>query len=501
MKLMDNIFGKTFRPKKIIDNPSDESLREWALEHGGVITEFGNISVTTRVRNRIAKLTEVIMDEGPDELELSQRVLDYLRGKEMIRLDRTMCMTPGFERSCRLYVTSEYARLPLMWGNTLFPSGRKEPDFTSLAVPEWEEKKTLVFPERGLTITLGSDYKGEQKKAMLRQVMYWAKKEGNLGLHAASKILRVLRGNELRDLGFLFFGLSGTGKTSLSCHSHWLRFPERVVIRQDDVVILRRDGSAVGTEESFYMKTESLEPGSQPLLYAAALSPRAILENVHVEPGTGKVDFFDSTLTSNGRAMVKRGDIAFTDKQIDIEKVNYIVFITRRYDITPPVVRLSPEWAAAAFMLGESIETSAGDPTEAGKALRVVGTNPFIVGSRTEEGNMFLNILRENPDIQCFILNTGDVGGMDRGQKITVRDSAKIVEMIARDEITWRWDDFWDYEVPSDIPGVELDRFEPKNYYSDEQIEQLSHDLKKERLDWLSQFPNLSPDILRALQS
>jgi len=498
---MEKYFGKPFQPKKIIDNPSDESLREWALEHGGIITQFGNLSVITKVRNRIAKFTEVIMDEPqPHDIELIHRVLDYLRDKEMIKLDRTMCMTPGFRRSCRLYVTAEYARLPLMWGNTLFPPEGKEPDFVSLAVPEWEEKKTLVFPEMGLTIVLGSDYKGEQKKAMLRQVMYWAKKEGNLGLHAASKILRVFRGDQLRDFGFLLFGLSGTGKTSLSCHSHWLHFPERVVIRQDDVVILRRDGSAVGTEESFYLKTEGLEPNSQPLLYAAALSPRAILENVQVDPATGKVDFFDSTLTSNGRAMIKRGDIAFTDDQIDVQKVNFIVFITRRYDIQPPVVRLSPEWAAAAFMLGESIETSAGDPAEAGKALRVVGTNPFIVGSHADEGNLFLSILRENPDIQCFILNTGHVGGMDRGQKITLRDSVKILEMIAKDKITWERDDFWGYDVPTEIPGVELDRFDPKKYYTDEQMERLSIDLKRERLAWLEQFPSLDRAIINAIK-
>jgi len=498
---LNRIFGRPFQPKKIIDNPSDESLREWALEHGGVITEFGNLSVTTQVRNRMAKLTEVVMDEpDPEDLQLIYEVLDYLKSKEMIMLDRVMCTALGFKRNCRLYVTAEYARLPLMWGNTLFPPEGKEPDFVSLAVPEWREKRVLVFPEMGLTIILGSDYKGEQKKAMLRQVMYWAKKEGNLGLHAASKVLRVLRGNELKEFGVLLFGLSATGKTTLSCHSHWLRFPETVVIRQDDVVILKRDGSTVGTEDSFYIKTEGLEPSSQPLLYAAALSPRAILENVFVEPQTGKVDFFDTTLTSNGRAMVKRKDIAFTDNQVDMEQVNFMIFITRRPDIMPPVVRLTPEWAAAAFMLGESIETSAGDPSEAGKALRVVGTNPFIIGSHAEEGNMFLSILRENPDVQCFILNTGHVGGTVRGQKIRVRDSVKIIEMIARDKITWQRDDFWGYEVPSDIPGVELDRFDPKNYYSDEQIERLSNNFKRERLDWLAQFPSLNQDILTAIK-
>jgi len=386
-----------------------------------------------------------------------------------------------------------------MWGNTLFPSEGGEPDFVAITVPEWTEKRTLVFPEWGLTLIMGSDYKGENKKAMLRQVMHWAKQQGNLGLHAASKIMRVYRGRKLKDFGFLLFGLSATGKTTLSCHSHWLRTPERVVIRQDDVVILKSDGSAIGTEESFYMKTEGLDPSSQPLLYAAAISPRAILENVHVDPETGKVDFFDTTLTSNGRAMVKRRDIAFTDNEIDLGKVDFIIFINRRYDVLPPVVRLTPEWAAAAFMLGESVETSAGDPTQVGKQLRVVGTNPFIVGSKDEEGNIFLNILRNNPDIQSFILNTGRVGGTDRGRKITVRDSVKIMEMIARDKIVWKKDKFWGYEVPVQIPGLELSQFNLSNYYPEEQIQELSEDLKQERLGWLSKFHSLDRDIINAI--
>jgi len=498
---MQDIFDKEFKPKRIIDNPSEEKLREWALEQGGVITEFGNLSVVTKVRNRIAKFTEVVMEElDPEDEQLVHKVMEYLRDKEMIMLDRVMCQTPGYKRNCRVYFTAEYPRIPLMWGNTLFPSEGGEPDFTTITVAEWPEKKVLVFPDSGLTLILGSDYKGENKKAMLRQVMYWAKKEGNLGLHAASKIIRVFRDGKLRDFGFLLFGLSGTGKTTLSCHSHWLCPPERVVIRQDDVVILRSDGSAIGTEESFYLKTDGLEPSTQPLLYAAAISPRAILENVWVEPETGKVDFFNSTLTSNGRGMVKRRDIAFTDSEIDLEKVDYMVFITRHYDIMPPVVRLTPEWAAAAFMLGESIETSAGDPAQAGKALRVVGTNPFIVGEEEEEGNILLSLLRNNPDIHCFILNTGVVGGADRGQKITRKDSLKILEMIARDKIAWKKDEFWGYEVPVNIPGVDLERFDLSNFYTEEQIQEISEDLKRERLEWLSQFQRLDGDIINAIR-
>ena len=498
---MHQFIAQRFKPKKVIDNPSYEELKGWALERGGVLTEFGNLAVVTKIRNRSAKFTEVVMGElDADKKKLVSDVLEYLKTKEMIQLDRVMCQAPDFRKRCRLYITADYPRIPLIWGNTLFPPEEGEPDFTTIDVPEWPERKVLVFPESGTTLVLGTDYFGEVKKSMLRQRMYEAKQHGHLGLHAASKILRVFRNGKLKDFGFLLFGLSGTGKTSLSCHSHWLKYPERVVIRQDDVNILKAGGGAIGTEESFYLKTDALDTDMQPLLYAAAISPRTVLENVFVNPETSKVDFFDSTLTSNGRGMVKRGDIAFTDDKIDLKKVDFVIFITRRFDIAPPVARLSPEWGAAAFMLGESIETSAGDPSQAGKSLRVVGTNPFIVGSEEEEGNAFLHILRHNPGIRCFVINTGKVGGKDKGQKITVFDSVKILEMIARDKITWKKDEFWGYEVPTEVPGIDMSRFDLNRFYSPEEIKELSANLKKERLEWLAKFPGLNRDIISVLK-
>lgn len=490
------ILNFEFAPKRIIDNPTDAELRQMALEQGGVITQFGNLAMVTRVRNRSAKFTEIILrDLNSEDRKLLGEVFDAIRHTEMIQLDRTMCMDPEFKIPARIYVDAAFARLPLMWGNTLFPSEGKEPEFVTIDLPNWPDRKVLVFPESGLTIALGTDYKGEVKKSMLRKLMYRVKKRGCLGLHAGSKILRIRDNGELKEVGFLFFGLSGTGKTSLSCHSHWLHHPEGVTIRQDDVVVMQPNGRCVGTEGSYYIKTDGLEPDSQPLLYAAAISPRAMLENVKVDE-EGRIDFFDRSLTSNGRAMVKRFDVAFTDDRIDLDKVHHIVFITRRYDIVPPVARLSPEWGAAAFMLGESVETSAGDPERAGRALRVVGTNPFIIGSEMQEGNRFLEIMRKNPDIQCYLLNTGWVGGEGFGVKISVKDSVKIVEMIARNQIRWKWDPFWGYEIPSEIPGLDMSRFDLENHYAREQIEQISESLREERRAWLKQFEGLDPAVL-----
>ena len=89
-----------------------------------------------------------------------------------------------------------------------------------------------------------------------------------------------------------------------------------------------------------------------------------------------------------------------------------VAFITRRMTVLPLVSRLNPEQAAAAFMLGESVETSAGDPRRAGESVRVVGTNPFLIGSEADEGNWFYDFVKNNEDkVQCYLLNTGGVGG------------------------------------------------------------------------------------------
>jgi len=279
------------------------------------------------------------------------------------------------------------------------------------------------------------------------------------------------------------------------CHSHWFNYPEHVIIRQDDVVILEPTRKCYGTEDSYYIKTDALEPDSQPLLYAAAISPRAILENVTVLPYGNKVDFFDESLTSNGRAMVKRSDVAFTDDKIDIEGVDNVIFITRRYDIVPPIAKLPPEWAAVAFMLGESVETSAGDPELAGQSKRVVGTNPFIIGSEAEEGNIFYDIIKKNPGINCYILNTGRIGGERGGTKISIKDSVTIIEMIARDKIKWKKDDYWGYEIPYDIPNIDLDRFYTQNYYENSMFNEIQDNLRSERREWLNQFETLNPKI------
>jgi len=585
-----------------------------------VLTKYRNPAFISRVTNRSAGVTEVFFG-NPDERQtkILKAAADYLvdSGVQLLVMDKQMGLHPAHAHHCRTIVTSGFARLLVMWNKLIFdlPAGREEgaPDQVLIMVPEWGEvakkqglqpRVILVDATNRVTFVLGTDYFGEIKKGHLRMAMYVEKLRykagagGGLGVHAGGKVIRALdaKSGNVEDKGTLFFGLSGTGKTTLSVHHFWLdsKRGETVVIRQDDFFVMTDDGAAFGTEDNAYIKTEGLEPEGQPLLYAGAISPSAILENVYVAPKTLGVDFFkyDHPFVPggqcyNGRGIVVRRELDFTDRRIDLDHVDLVFFITRRETIVPPAARLNAEQAAAYFMLGESIITSAADPTKAGQSVREVGTNPFIVGSEGEEGNLFYRIIKKNPKVQCFLLNTGGFGGrsLERrsepldspgaverlrgylgggahpdvgtmteielpaggkapfkiesvlyevvsngtrvrakndlkailegidagtakgagmrlievavlaGQKIRIQDSAAFIREIARSGVVWKKDEYWGYEVPASVPGLDLARFDLERYYTPAELKALQESLRAERVAWLAKFKDLDPVI------
>ncbi len=493
--------------RAILDNPDRDELRRLA-SHDETTTEFGSPAYVTEARARSAKDTRTTVDGEvtPDDLERVEEVREFLSDRELIQVDRKMCQEGrSGTYHCRLFVTRPFARLALMFSASLRPADdpEGEPDFVTVDVPDWPDgRHILVDPEEGVTYVLGSDYFGEIKKSFLRQTMYRAKQEGGLGLHAGSKVVRArsARDGELRERGLLFFGLSGTGKTSLTCHDFDLEVEdgELVRVRQDDVVVLTEDAYCKGTEGGgFYIKTDSLNPEDQEALYYAAISPRAILENVRVEDD-GSVDFYDDTLTSNGRAIVPIEEVKNTDGSIDVPSITDVFFITRN-PLVPAIGRLSAEQAAVAFMLGESIKTSAADPTASGEPVRVVGTNPFIVGPEGEEGEIFHGILEENPDLHCYILNTGAIGRGDARETIRLPDTVAILRALSREQIEWRPDPASGLEVPESVPGVSESKFDLTAHYEDAELEERLGALRRQRREWLDRFPRFPDRFVEAL--
>ncbi len=480
----------------VVYNPSMEQLREFSAELE-TTTEFGSPAYVSDQRSRNAKKTRNAVDDEFDDsdYEYVETAIEYVHDNEMVCVDRQMGRHPDHSYVCRFYVPKKYARIALSLSKLLEPApAESEPDFSTVQIPEWDEIAIRVLPDEGMTAVLGSDYTGEAKKSFLRLFMYFAKRQGGLGLHAGSKRVEIeSEAGDLQTVGQTFLGLSATGKSTLTAHGLWLDEPEEATMLQDDVCALLQDGTVAGSEgNGLYIKTIGLDPDEQPELYKAATHESAVLENVEVDDD-GTVDFDSAEHTSNGRAIILREQLSSAGEDIDLDRVDQMFFITRNPTM-PPVAKLSPTEAAAAFMLGESIQTSAGDPSKAGEAIRVVGTNPFIIGPEGEEGNRLRELVADL-DVECFVLNTGHIG--DGAKDIGVRESVTILREIARGSVDWTDDPDIGLTVPSSIPGLNIEEYSVTAHV--ENYEQQLAELRAERREYLSQFETLDEEIADAV--
>jgi len=541
-KLLQEVLNtmKRLRHADNVAHPTPTELRRTAEQYG-VRTVYGNYNFVSTVKNRSTWLTVYVGSQRVLQPQLNQKqkeilrdvpktvklLHEYVKRASLVCVERTMGDNPYFNPHCTLYVSihrREMIRLAYMVGQTLFllREGAPGPELYLIYVPEWQEKdrQILVFPEIGVTYVLGSDYYGEAKKGFLRMAMWYAKKEGMLGVHAGAKIVKAKdKTGRIRRYNMILFGLSATGKTTHACHNHGLiEDGEGQEIAQDDVVFIRPEGSALGTERGFYLKTGYLDPKIQPIIFRAAISHNTIFENVMVDY-LGNVHFDDETLTENGRGIIQRDDLGADKSEgvnlppLDEVDRMIIIFITRRNTVVPIASKLTPEQAAAAFMLGESVETSAGDPRRAGESVREVGTNPFLVGNEAEEGNWFYDFVKRHEDkVECYLLNTGGVGERREegagGNKVLkqavlrveIPEMAAIIRAISRRAIEWKLDPYFNTLVPRKVNGIQMTKFDLSNFYSQDQIDAYVNKLKEERVEWLKKFENLNPAILDAFK-
>src|SRR5690349_20438229 len=159
-------------------------------------------------------------------------------------------------------------------------------------------------------------------------------------------------------------------------------------------------------------------------------------------------------------------------------------------------------------MLGETKGTAAGGADEAGKALRVPGTNPFFPMPHDLQGNRFLELLEEHP-LEVYLLNTGRVGGGDddeRSKKVRSKHSSAIVKGIAEGTIDWERDPDFGYLVAASVPGIDPDDSEilqPRKLYDrtgrNDEYRRHVERLKTERAEFLATFPSLSAEIVAAV--
>jgi phosphoenolpyruvate carboxykinase (ATP) len=271
---------------------------------------------------------------------------------------------------------------------------------------------------------------------------------------------------------------------------------------QDDFVALMPGGELHTTEAGCFAKTFGLDPDDEPTIHGGTTGQDAWLENVSVTPD-GKVDFFDTSYTANGRCTFPLADIRHRSPK-DVPPAKYLLILNRSEHVIPAVARLNREQIPAYFMLGETRGTSAGGAAEEGKSLRVPGTNPFFFNDNSWQGNRLLELLDTMPQLEVYLLNTGHIGGDGEGAKdVRIPDSSAIVQAIVEGSIEWEVDQDFGYEVARDVAGVDAELLQPRRLYERQdrlaEYESIVARLKKERVEYLTGYEALRPEVLEGL--
>ncbi|HEY6468313.1 MAG TPA: phosphoenolpyruvate carboxykinase [Candidatus Dormibacteraeota bacterium] len=498
-------------------NPSPAELRELTSRMPNARhTEYDNYNVQTRVVSRSKASTYVVTDRPEEHSDQTmsradgQKIADsqdaYIRDQDMLVIDGYIGNDSDHRVAARLYIEAANANIAGMQRWLYFDPENPGPDFApvltviytpNLEAPGYPNDRVIAVDlEAGVTRVLNSDYFGESKKGGLRMWNKLTYDQGGLSLHAGCKVVPTARGEQ----ALLIIGLSGTGKTTTT----FTRQNDSKPV-QDDFVALYPAGRIVATENGCFAKTFALDPADEPTIYGAVCKPETYLENVS-QDDAGVVDFFDTSYTPNGRAVFQMDALGWHKDAREVKAVDHFLILNRNDNLIPGVARLNREQAALYFMLGETRGTSAGGAEEAGKFLRVPGTNPFFPLRHEQQGNRFLELM-DSGSFAVYLLNTGRVGGRDddeRSKKVSISYSSAMVKAISEGTIEWETDPDFGYEVAVSLPGIDdPEILQPRKLYErqgrSDEYQALVAKLKADRREYLAGFPGLRPEIVNAI--
>jgi phosphoenolpyruvate carboxykinase (ATP) len=507
--------------KNVLWNPSRAELRKLIERMPNCrVSRYQNVNVQTKVLARSKKSTFVVTDrpqEHSDQTisvakgaEMAKRQDDYLAARDVIVIEGYIGDDPKFRVPARLVMEAAFPNVAAMQKTLYFPATpaeleRFEPAVTVIYTPGLpasgypDDRLIAVDLAKMVTRVFNSDYFGESKKGGLRMWNKLVYDRGGLPMHSGAKIVPV--GAKKRTM--LIVGLSGTGKTTTTFTRQNGSSPV-----QDDFVALLPDGRVGSTENGCFAKTFGLDPKFEPTIHAAVCHPDAYLENVS-QKGDGELDFFDTSYTQNGRSVFAMERVDGYLPASNIQKADVLLILNRNENIVPAVCRISGSQAAAFFMLGETKGTSAGGAEEAGKFLRIPGTNPFFPLLHSMQGNRFLE-LQKRIGLEVYVMNTGRVGGGEdekRSKKVKIPHSSAIVKAIAEGTIVWEKDPDFGYDVAKSVPGVEAsdaDLLQPRKLYAaqgrGDEYKALVEKTKKDRTEYLKKWPGLDATIVDSMK-
>ena len=434
--------------------------------------------------------------------QLYKRMLAYLQGKNLYIFDGYVGVDPNYRLGVRIINELAYQNLfahQLFLRPTIEELQTHQPDFTVVTVPNLHgdadidginsEAFIVISFQKRLVLIGGTHYAGEIKKSVFSFMNYFMTKRNVLPMHCAANMDED--GNTA-----LFFGLSGTGKTTLSAD------PTRHLIGDDE-----HGWSDCGTfnfEGGCYAKTIRLSRNNEPQIWDA-IRFGALLENVVLDEETRIPDYDDSSLTENTR-------VAYPVEYIPNCVIpgigghpKTIIFLTAdAFGVLPPIAKLTHTQAIYHFMSGYTSKLACTERgiTEPQATFSSCFGQPFLPLSATLYGEMLYEKLIEH-DATVYLINTGWTGGSyGVGTRIKIHQTRAMVSAAVKGElepVRFYPHPIFKISIPERVPGVESEILQPQKTWSDAiAYDQQAKALARRFVENFQQFHQVPLEVLEA---
>ncbi|MGB0797771.1 MAG: phosphoenolpyruvate carboxykinase [Planktomarina sp.] len=331
------------------------------------------------------------------------------------------------------------------------------PDWTVINCPTFQadpakhncrsETVIAMHFDRKIILIGGTEYAGENKKSVFSLLNYLLPEKGIMPMHCSAN---HAPGNPVDTA--VFFGLSGTGKTTLSAD------PSRVLIGDDE-----HGWSDKGTfnfEGGCYAKTINLSADAEPEIFATTSKFGTVIENMVFDPETKELDFDDDSLTANMRCAYPLEYISnASSTALGGHPKNIIMLTCDSFGVLPPIARLTPAQAMYHFLSGFTAKVAGTERgvTEPQPTFSTCFGAPFMPRRPEVYGNLLREKIAEH-GATCWLVNTGWTGGAyGSGSRMPIRATRALLSAALDGTLsagTFRTDDNFGFEVPTSVPGV-----------------------------------------------
>lgn len=472
-------------------NFSAPQLVEAALKRGeGALAHLGPLVVSTGKYTGRSPKDKFIVQEPSSERDIwwgsvnqpvSEPTFDHMLGKivaytqnrDIYVFDGYVGADPTYRMPVR--IITEFAWHNLFARNMFVREtdpeklANHEPQFTVIDMPNLHadtavdgtrtETFILMNFDRRLVIVGGTEYAGEIKKGIFSAMNYYLPKQGVMSMHCSANY------GQTKDDVALFFGLSGTGKTTLSSE------PTRKLIGDDEHGW--SDDGVFNFEGGCYAKVIRLDPKGEPEIYQTTRMFGTILENVGFDPATRRVDLDDDSQTENTRSSYPITHIPNADRDGVAGHPKNVLFLTAdAFGVLPPISRLTRAQAMYHFLSGYTAKVAGTERgiTEPQPNFSTCFGAPFMPLRPSVYADL-LGQKIEKHDAKVWLVNTGWTGGpYGTGSRMKLAYTRAMVTAVLNgqlDDVEFETDPFFGLQIPTAVPNVPSEILNPRNTWAD----------------------------------